>query len=260
MKKSLVTEQAIQQLIKIVKVTNASKGILVSSNGFSESAKHISSETKQIEILTLEELLKRIPENENQEYFKEIARTKLIPSEEEIIEEQETSGLKDKKKKLLDDYKKAIDESDSNKKGKMLESLMVEIFSMVPKLELMNVRMNNGVEEIDIQLRNNNRKGVWADFDGVIFVECKNWSTSIGSPIIDEFWGKLEPFSINAGIIVSINDITGDDYRGARAKIKSHLSKNRKIVILNGDDILEILNCTDVSDKIEDKFKDLYRL
>jgi len=60
-----------------------------------------------------------------------------------------------------------------------------------------------------------NRDDIWADFDGMIFVECKNWSRRVGADEIRNFKGKLENNGIHAGILVAVNGVMGEGSNGA---------------------------------------------
>ncbi|NQV40394.1 MAG: hypothetical protein HQ505_07680 [Nitrosopumilus sp.] len=71
--------------------------------------------------------------------------------------------------------------------------------------------------------------------------------------------GKLDANGLSIGILVATNDITGNLLDGARGAIKNLLPLGKRIVVLNGEDIKEILRCTDVSDKLDDKFTELYK-
>jgi hypothetical protein len=132
----------------------------------------------------------------------------------------EQADLKEKKKSINALYERALRTTKASEKGKLLEHVITDLIKLVPKLMVVGVRVDDGIQEVDIYVRNFNREGVWADFAGMIFVECKNWS---------------DP-----------------------GQIRLFLAKGYKIVILNGKDIEEILNCKDVSAKIDEKYIKLY--
>lgn len=257
---SLVPETIVNQTLEYMNKLNADKGIIVTTTGFSEQAKKLSALNNKIEILTLKELINRIPASEKDAYLEDLVNSGLLgKSETELTQKQEESGLKKKKEDIAEKYERAITTTDPNTKGTLLEEVIVEILKLVPDLEIIDTRVNNGREEIDIQVRNFNRKKIWADFESVIFVECKNWSNPVGSDEIRNFVGKLNSNGLSIGILVATSDITGGLLDGSRGEIKNLLSHGKKIVVLNGDDIKEILRCTDVSDKIDDKFTELFK-
>lgn len=85
--------------------------------------------------------------------------------------------VRDFKATLGEEYSKAKSEPDPNVKGDLLEKVVKDILGLVPSLTITGLDVNDEIEEIDIQVRNHNREHVWADFEGMIFVECKNLDT-----------------------------------------------------------------------------------
>jgi hypothetical protein len=67
------------------------------------------------------------------------------------------------------------EDNDTNTKGKALEEVIRKLLELVPELEIADSRVDNGIQEIDITVRNYNKTRVWEDFESVFFVECKNW-------------------------------------------------------------------------------------
>jgi hypothetical protein len=151
-----------------------------------------------------------------------------------------------------------LKETKAFEKGRLLEQVISDLIELVPKLKVVNSRVYDGIHEVDLHVRNYNRDGVWADFEGMIFVECKNWSEPTGSSEIASFYVKLKDNSIKCGLFVSIFDITGKNYEDARGQVKLRLPEGFKIIIFNGNDIREILNCKDVSAKVDEKYIKLY--
>jgi hypothetical protein len=89
---------------------------------------------------------------------------------------------------------------------------------------------------------------VWADFDGLFFIECKNWSRRVGSDEVGNFVLKLENNNIKTGILITIEGITGRELmmEGGRGQIKAQLIRGIvKIVVLDGNDLEEIFRCRD---------------
>lgn len=255
-KKSLVPSSAIMQMSNYIAHFNADKGIIVTNLGFSDEAKKISSDSEKLQILTVEELIKRIPRKDRRQVTKEPHFE--YKTEVEVIKEQEESGLKTKKQSIEEKYRKALRETDSNTKGKLLEEVVQEIIQLVPNLTVTGSRSNNGIQEIDILVRNHNNNGIWNDFDSIIFIECKNWTSPVGSDEIRNFVGKLRTKHLNIGIFVSVSDITGNRHTGARGQIQLELVQGFKVLVLNAQDIEDIIKCTDVSDKVDEKFVELY--
>ena len=132
------------------------------------------------------------------------------------------------------------------------------IFSMVEGLTIEKIRLSNRVQEIDLVIRNKNKNDVWSEFDGIIFVECKNWDVRVGSPEIAVFKDKLIEYGLKIGILIATGGITGKNYQGARGKIKLTLKEGIKIVVLDGNDILRILDCNKVNDVVDRAYIDMY--
>jgi len=167
-----------------------------------------------------------------------------------------------RKKEIEQTYKQAIASEDSNLKGKLFEKAVKEIFELVPGLKVVGSNVNDGMEEIDIQLRNYNREHVWAEFGGMILVECKNWSRPVGANEIASFKDKIIKSGLKSGILVAQVGVTGSpsDLEGAWGKVKMDLAMGCMIVILDGKDLQDILNCADVSEKVDDKYIQLFKL
>lgn len=174
---------------------------------------------------------------------------------------RQTGTTLEQKKPIEEKYRKALAISDSNLKGKLLEEVVKEIIELVPGLSVLDgARIDTGIEEIDLEVRNHNREYVWADFEGMIFVECKNWSKAVGSDEIDHFKATMGRHQIHAGILVAVNGTTGSGLDAASGAIKMYLQEGFKIIIVDGEDLEDIFKCVDVSDKIEEKYRKLYRI
>jgi hypothetical protein len=123
------------------------------------------------------------------------------------------------------------------------------------------------VQEVDVMMRNYKGNKVWADFDSIIFVECKNWfkDRRPGASILRDFKGKLDNKDLKTGIFVAPNGIAegsrhDDKVYGADGQIDKFLQDGTKIVVLEDEDIWAIINCTDVTEQINKKFMELYKL
>lgn len=86
----------------------------------------------------------------------------------------------------------ARSESDSNRKGKLLEDLMVQILTTIPGFQHASPRRRNELEEIDILVRNESDDALWTKEGPYLLVECKNWSKPVGTPELRALAYKLE--------------------------------------------------------------------
>jgi len=259
---SLLPIGVLYQVQHYLDLFNADSAMIVTSTGYTEQTRQLGKDKfRNISLLTVQDLLNRLPKSE-QDYLKIFEKThsypKIKPETQYDVEEQ-LSILQQTKKNLEKRYKKAIAESNSQTKGKMLEEIIKDLLNLVPKLKVIGSRVNDGIDEIDLKVRNHNREGVWRDFDGIFYVECKNWSTPATVSEITIFIKKLQDDHITTGLFISINGITGKNWDGAKGEIKKTLSNsNTKVVILNGSDLEEIFKCTDISDKVDERYIDLY--
>ncbi len=84
-------------------------------------------------------------------------------------------------------------EADSQRKGKLLEDLMVRVFKTLPGFGHITVRAKNKDEEIDLVIRNESPDAFWSrEGSQYILVECKNWSKPVGPAELLVFHNKLE--------------------------------------------------------------------
>jgi Restriction endonuclease len=158
-------------------------------------------------------------------------------------------------------YDKAKKESNHTIKGKLLEQIISDLLSLVPSLKIIGKDVNSGIEEIDLEIQNENSIGIWTEFERMIFVECKNWSDKVGSNEIRNFEGKLRNFWLHAGIFVAVKGFTGRDREnGAVGQNKLRFKQEGFIIILlDGKDLDDILNCQDISEKINEKRLNLFQ-
>lgn len=83
-------------------------------------------------------------------------------------------------------------ERDANRKGKLLEDLMVLIFKTVPGFHQTTPRRQNEIEEIDLLIQNASTDPLWVnERTSYILVECKHWSKPVGTPELTLFIHKL---------------------------------------------------------------------
>jgi len=169
-------------------------------------------------------------------------------------------GQEQQKKKIAEKYERSKAEPNRNLKGRLLEEVIKEIVHLVPNLRVVGSRINDQVEEIDLQVRNHNREHVWDDFDSMIFIECKNWSKAVGADEIRSFKVKLEQSKLHSGIFVAVKVITGGSESGASGVIRRFLQDGYRIVILDDNDLKDIIRCRDVSEKVDEKFVKLYQI
>ena len=90
-------------------------------------------------------------------------------------------------------YEEALQETDSNKKGKALEDLISALFASIEGFVEIDRNVNTATEEIDLVFRNESRSTLWQRESSLILVECKNWhSQKVGKNEFVLFKEKME--------------------------------------------------------------------
>lgn len=130
-----------------------------------------------------------------------------------------------------------IPDAKSNlQKGKYLEDLVESIFSAVTGLEVIEKRISTSDEEIDLIVKNGVTSTFWTALMSPIFlVECKNWSTKVGSSEIRDFEVKVVNHRKLAkiGFFVSFNGFTKE----ASNALKRASREDHHIVLIDKKDI-----------------------
>ena len=107
---------------------------------------------------------------------------------------------------------KAVEEGDTNKKGKMLEDSISDLFGLSNAFEISSRRLNLEDEELDIVLHNNSERPFFLGLQSpLILVECKNWSAPVGAAELRNFEGKVRNHwnLCRVGVFVGVNGFTG---------------------------------------------------
>lgn len=137
----------------------------------------------------------------------------------------------------------AICDSTENKyeKGRLLEDLIELLFTSNNSLDLVDKRVSTGDEEIDLVVKNNISRPFWIAFGSpLFFIECKNWSSPVGSKHVRDFELKLQNHAklAKVGFFVSINGFSSEVY----GELKRLGRDQYHIVLLDRDDIREYVS------------------
>jgi hypothetical protein len=188
-----------------------------------------------------------------------VSASMTIPYRIESMKKEE--GIKLTKEKIKKLFEEARSESNQAKRGFKFEQVMRAVILLVPHLKVTSTNINDRIEEIDIQVRNHNRKRVWADFDDVVFIECKYLKQKATAADVRNFLGKLRKNRRRTGIFVSVTGFTGrDEMEGARGEVKtSYVRDGTHVVILDETDLDDIFRCGDVSELIDDRYTDIFK-
>jgi hypothetical protein len=126
----------------------------------------------------------------------------------------------------------------SHERGRALEELMRVIFSAPAGLEVSSTRYSTGDEEIDLVIKNNVGRPFWSALDSpLLFVECKNWSSSVGASELRDFEVKLMNHAPLArlGFFVAPGGFSG----GARTELRRAGRSEYTIVLIDGSALAE---------------------
>jgi DNA-binding NarL/FixJ family response regulator len=108
-------------------------------------------------------------------------------------------------------WEAAQHEADANRKGKLLEDLMVLLIKTIPGWHHATPRRQNDIEEIDILIRNESSDPLWIKEGQYVLVECKNWSKPVGASELTVFLAKMKNRNArcNLGLFVAPGGFTG---------------------------------------------------
>jgi CheY-like chemotaxis protein len=125
--------------------------------------------------------------------FEALLRAKVRNALEVATERRAASRSRDELVRGLRTlWDRARTEGDRNRKGKLLEDLIKDLFRATPGFEHVKTRLSNESEEIDIVVENRSDDPLWRS-DGAQYVlaECKNWSSHCDAPEFRNFHSKL---------------------------------------------------------------------
>jgi len=148
----------------------------------------------------------------------------------------------------------AQSEADANRKGKLLEDLMVLILTTIRGFQQASPRRKNKLEEIDILVRNESNDPLWTKEGPCLLVECKNWSTPVGAPELRDFFYKLEHRygRCRLGLFVAPG--------GFADTLKTELLTRRKdnplVVLLGPDALRDLVESPDRNEFLKKRYTD----
>lgn len=124
--------------------------------------------------------------------FEALLRAKVRNAIEVTSERRAASRSRAELLELRSGWERARSETDRNRKGKLLEDLVKDLFRATPGFERVTTRLRNEVEEIDIVVENRSDDPLWK-IEGAPYLlgECKNWSSHCGASELRNFYGKL---------------------------------------------------------------------
>jgi len=139
-------------------------------------------------------------------------------------------------------YLNTIDQATTPaQKGTLLEDLVRAMIASIPGVQFSEGRIRNtfNSEEIDLCFWNQGAKTGLAVLPQTLLVECKNWSRPVGAMEVCWFLTKLKRRSLDFGILVAMNGITGDsdDLSEAHEIGAYFLQQGVRLVVLTRTDL-----------------------
>lgn len=112
--------------------------------------------------------------------------------------------------RLRESWAGARVDKNQQQKGRLLEQAMRDLFESVPGFTHARTNVQNETEEIDLFLANRSMDPTLAQQGTFIVVECKNWSTSVGTEVVSRLREKVAKRYKQArlGVCVSMGGFT----------------------------------------------------
>lgn len=160
-------------------------------------------------------------------------------------------------------YEEASTAETTAEKGDSLESLVELIFEKaIPDTSVQSTNNRTRVEEIDLQLRNEEKRYPWKDLGSPINVECKNWSETVGVDVIYSAFGKAKATSPDCRCIILVCwEGISDSYDGRNGgqAIREIRRDGIDILTLDKTDLKRIVETGDAQVVFENKMDELYQ-
>ncbi|MDC3961208.1 response regulator [Polyangium jinanense] len=136
-------------------------------------------------------------------------------------------------------------EKDRNRKGLLLEQLMELLLKTIPGFQRLRARMKNELEELDILVQNNAPDPLWQKESPYILVECKNWSSHVGTKDVRDLLGKLEGRYKRCRVALFV--AAGGFADTVRLELRSRAREENLVLLLGPGDLETLVNCSDRS-------------
>jgi hypothetical protein len=145
-------------------------------------------------------------------------------------------------------FRLGMNGASTSEKGRAFEDLICYVFALIPGVSITRRNAMNvfNTEEIDVALWNERSASGIAFAQEIVLIECKNWSSPVGSAEVNWFDSKLRSRGLDFGILVATQGITGDaqDLTAAHSIIAAALRERRRLIVITKAE-LECLQDTD---------------
>lgn len=246
--KSPVSGSEVRRLLG-TKSPNTDGVWIVSPSGFSKNAEKIAREKPdEVKILNTMSLIKK-----SYPKHKKILRNRLAHFYKPKIEYEIDFAQ-------LAKYWEKVKRARTNKEKKdTLENLADFLFSSIRGIEVIDRNVRTSAEEIDLLLKNESNNLFWRQLGSPLLVECKNWSKKIGTDEVIIFKDKLESHDIKVGILIAVKGITGTKRKDAVLKMREYKQRGFRIVLLTGEDVEDMCDGGNPTDKLQEKYYDVFK-
>ena len=173
----------------------------------------------------------------------------------ELVRERRLAALggEEQEAAIRSTHHAALTESDSNKKGALLEQLMLLLFRTIPGFGGVETRRRNDIEELDLFIPNESQDPQWQKEGPLFLGECKNWSRPIGGPEFVLFREKIRRRfgRCRLGFLMAVGGFAETVAEMQRA----YSTEDIVIVPLGAEDLASLVEAPDRNDLL----KRLYR-
>ena len=146
-------------------------------------------------------------------------------------------------------------------KGKKFEDLACYLFETIPGITIAkrNAMNQYNTEEVDVSIWNDKYQDGLSFVNNIFLVECKNWSSSVGSADVNWFATKVENRGLDFGVLLATNGISKEEGEIKRAQsiLTGYLRKHIRIIVIDKEEILSLVNTDDMIKLIKEKICEL---
>jgi hypothetical protein len=142
---------------------------------------------------------------------------------------------------LLTKVETAITSGTNKEKGDTLEELADYLFKSIRAFQV-GKRTNTATSEIDRFLKVSKIPGTFfQDWSSYAPIECKNWSSRVGKPVINDLYGRAVNMKSNVGILFSRQGVTGNmNSDGWRQIINLFNTERYVTIVITIEDLKQI--------------------
>lgn len=149
--------------------------------------------------------------------------------------------------------KKAMNTSDTYKKGALWEDAVAYVLQTIPEWKITGRRTRTKSQEIDISMANFSLDDALWKLGAFILVECKNWHSRTNLPQIRNIAHISNMKGNKTVILFSAEGVT----KNAEEEINRLLSEGLSIICVTAADLLQIQKASDCKNLILSHWKEL---